>query len=100
MRFTATVITIALCTLSMGAAIAAATPGKLDARQLPSCGDPPLECTTDTDCANCTGIIGITFTCQNIVPDTGLGVRDQPINISCVLMGELFQVCLPGGIPI
>ena len=73
MRFTAAVITIALSTLSMGAAIAAATPGKLDARQLPSCGDPPLSCTNDTDCANCPAIIG-SFTCQDIVPGTGIGV--------------------------
>ena len=74
MRFTAAVITIAIGAMSVGTAIAAATPGQFDARQVPSCGDPPPTCATDTDCINCPDILGVTWTCQDIAPGTGLGV--------------------------
>ena len=80
MRFSAAVITIAISAMSIGAAIAAATPQQLDARQLPSCGDPPLNCTTDTDCAGCPDLLGVTWTCQDAVPGISLGVSSLLID--------------------
>ncbi|TBU27581.1 hypothetical protein BD311DRAFT_807558 [Dichomitus squalens] len=64
MRFTAAIINLAIAVgaVNIGAAMAAAAPGQLVARQtLPQCGDPILACTTNADCAACPSVLGFTF---------------------------------------